>query len=147
MRHIIILMILATLSTPGILITDKPEEICVRKLVSPRYPPLARQARLQGNVQLNVTLNEQGVPSELTLIDGPPLLVRAASDAVMNWQFCSRGVEPLNGRMLSIVVSFRLEGKQSDGWSPTEVRLLSPFNLEIITSPPQEPGPDVIPKT
>src|SRR6266403_3088117 len=131
MRFSIFPAILATSIVLIVLGGEKPGEICVQRLVSPRYPPIARQARLQGSVQLDIKLDKDGVPSEVTLVGGPPILGRAASDAVRKWQFCGRGVESLNGQMLSIMVSFRLEGKKSDEWSITETRMLSPFNMEI----------------
>jgi len=69
---------------------QEPGGVCIQRLVSPRYPPLARQALLQGTVKLNMRLDRGGVPSEISVIEGPPLLAQAASDAFRDWRFCSR---------------------------------------------------------
>jgi protein TonB len=55
--------------------------------VPPVYPPLARQARIQGNVVLHVIIGPDGRVKEITLISGHPLLVQAAIDAVRQWRY------------------------------------------------------------
>ena len=54
---------------------------------NPVYPPLARQARIQGKVQLHAIIDKQGRVSELQVVSGHPLLVKAALDAVQNWRY------------------------------------------------------------
>jgi protein TonB len=54
---------------------------------SPIYPPLARQARIQGSVLLHAVLDKDGRVSELQVISGHPLLVQAALDAVKQWRY------------------------------------------------------------
>ena len=49
------------------------------------YPPLARQARIQGPVKFAVSVAE-GKPS-ITLISGHPVLVNAAKQALQKWSF------------------------------------------------------------
>jgi TonB family protein len=53
--------------------------------VPPVYPPLARQARIQGVVRFNVIIGKDGRVSQIVLISGHPLLVTAAQDAVKQW--------------------------------------------------------------
>ncbi len=53
--------------------------------VEPVYPPLARQARIQGTVRFNVVIDKEGRVQNLTLISGHPLLVASAKDAVQQW--------------------------------------------------------------
>jgi TonB family protein len=57
------------------------------KKVSPIYPPLARQTRIQGVVKLHAIIGEDGSVSQLELISGHPLLVQAALDAVKEWVY------------------------------------------------------------
>ena len=77
----------------------------------PIYPVLARQARMQGVVLLHAVVNKNGNVAELQVISGPPLLVRAALDAVRQWRY-----QPtlLNGEPVevetTITVSFVLGG-------------------------------------
>jgi protein TonB len=54
---------------------------------NPVYPPLARQARIQGKVQLHAIIDKDGRVSQLEVISGHPLLVKAALDAVQNWRY------------------------------------------------------------
>jgi len=55
--------------------------------VHPEYPPLARQARVQGQVQIDAILDEQGNVVEMKVVSGPPLLYQAAVDALRKWKY------------------------------------------------------------
>lgn len=55
--------------------------------VQPIYPPLARQSRIEGSVVLHAVINKDGEVSELQVLSGHPLLVRAALDAVRQWRY------------------------------------------------------------
>ena len=55
--------------------------------VQPLYPPLARQARIQGAVQLRAIISKTGTIERLTVESGPPMLVKAAIDAVQQWRY------------------------------------------------------------
>jgi TonB family protein len=53
----------------------------------PFYPPLARAARIQGQVILHFTVNERGDTSDVEAVTGPPMLQRAAIEGVQSWKF------------------------------------------------------------
>ncbi|MBZ5698225.1 MAG: energy transducer TonB [Acidobacteriia bacterium] len=53
----------------------------------PVYPPLARQARIQGSVILHAIIDKDGKVAELQVVSGHPLLVQAALDAVKQWLY------------------------------------------------------------
>jgi len=53
----------------------------------PVYPPLARQARIQGNVVLHAIIDKDGKVAQLEVVSGHPLLVQAALDAVKQWRY------------------------------------------------------------
>lgn len=53
----------------------------------PLYPPLARQARIQGSVVLHAIIDKDGRVAQLEVISGHPLLVQAALDAVKQWRY------------------------------------------------------------
>ncbi len=55
--------------------------------VDPIYPPLARQARIQGTVTLNVVISKDGAVETVSVAQGHPLLVQAAIDAVKQWVY------------------------------------------------------------
>jgi TonB family protein len=55
--------------------------------VDPVYPPLARQARMEGVVRYMATIDKQGRVTHLQLLSGHPLLVPAATEAVRQWVY------------------------------------------------------------
>ncbi len=79
--------------------------------VVPTYPPLAKSARIQGQVLLQAVISKQGVIENLRALSGPPMLVEAAVEAVRQWRY-----RPyiLNGEPIEvetqITVNFSLGG-------------------------------------
>jgi protein TonB len=57
------------------------------KRVQPAYPPLARQARIQGTVVLQAQISKTGDIENLQLISGHPMLAPAAIEAVKQWKY------------------------------------------------------------
>ena len=55
--------------------------------VLPSYPVSARIVRLEGNVVLDATIGEDGIPREIKRISGSPVLAQAATDAVRQWRY------------------------------------------------------------
>jgi TonB family protein len=81
--------------------------------VDPVYPPLAKQARIQGTVRFSAIIGGDGTVLSLKLVSGHPLLVGSARQAVMQWLY-----EPtlLNGQAVEVValieVAFSLAGAE-----------------------------------
>jgi protein TonB len=79
--------------------------------VQPVYPPLARTARIQGTVVLSAVISKTGTIEGLKVLQGPPMLVNAAMEAVKQWKY-----QPylLNGEPVevdtTITVNFSLAG-------------------------------------
>jgi TonB family protein len=71
----------------------------IRK-VTPLYPPLAKQARIQGVVRFTALISAEGNVISLQLVEGHPLLVESAQDAVRQWQY-----KPtlLNGNTVEVI--------------------------------------------
>lgn len=55
--------------------------------VEPSYPPLARAARVQGDVVLTAVISVNGDIENLQLVSGHPMLVPAAITAVKQWRY------------------------------------------------------------
>jgi TonB family protein len=55
--------------------------------VQPDYPPMARQARIQGAVVMKAVINQTGDVESVELLSGHPMLVQAALDAVKQWKY------------------------------------------------------------
>jgi periplasmic protein TonB len=53
----------------------------------PVYPPLAKQARIQGVVKLHALISKEGTIEDLKVISGHPLLVPSALEAVKQWVY------------------------------------------------------------
>jgi len=79
--------------------------------VQPNYPPLARQARIQGQVVIAALIGKDGSIQNLRVVSGHPMLTGAALDAVRQWKY-----KPyfLNGEPVEvdtqIMVNFTLAG-------------------------------------
>jgi len=57
------------------------------KKVQPQYPPLARQARIQGSVLLRALISKTGKIENLEVVSGHPMLTSPAIQAVKQWQY------------------------------------------------------------
>jgi TonB family protein len=55
--------------------------------VAAKYPPEARENRIEGVVHLKATVATDGTVKELEAISGQPLLVKAAMEAVRQWRY------------------------------------------------------------
>lgn len=55
--------------------------------VQPDYPPLARQARIQGAVVLQAVISREGMIENLQALSGHPMLVPSALTAVRQWRY------------------------------------------------------------
>jgi TonB family protein len=64
------------------------------KLFPPKYPPLARQARIMGDVKIHLAIRRDGSVISMELISGHPMLAPAAIDSARKSEFecrnCSR---------------------------------------------------------
>ncbi|MFN7957055.1 MAG: energy transducer TonB [Holophagaceae bacterium] len=82
--------------------------LAVLRQVDPVYPGFARQARIQGPVVLMMTVDEQGRPIQVQVLEGHVVFHEAARQAALQWRF-----EParLNGQ--PVAAAFRLTLKFS----------------------------------
>lgn len=55
--------------------------------VQPVYPALARQARIQGAVELRAIIGKTGAIENLVVVRGHPMLAPAAVEAVKQWRY------------------------------------------------------------
>jgi periplasmic protein TonB len=55
--------------------------------VQPIYPPLARQARVQGTVELRAIISKTGTIENLVVVSGHQMLSTAAIEAVKQWRY------------------------------------------------------------
>src|SRR5277367_2123946 len=53
----------------------------------PTYPPIARAARIEGEVKVAFVLNEKGEVESVEVKSGHPMLKNATADIVKSWKF------------------------------------------------------------
>jgi protein TonB len=76
--------------------------------VNPSYPSLARNAHIEGTVVLHAVIGRNGTVQSVTAVQGHPLLIPAAMDAVKRWLY-----KPyyLNGEPVAaqteVIINFR----------------------------------------
>jgi len=92
----------------------RPSEVPALEPISavrPVYPPLAKTADVQGKVVLRVTVGEDGSVSDIKVVSGHPLLVKAALVAVQRWRYA-----PMNKPVLTdVTLDFTLpKGDRAD---------------------------------
>ena len=99
----------APLNTKPLRLSHLEEGRLLQK-IQPIYPPIAKQLRIQGDVQLTALIARDGSIEGLKVISGHPMLIPAALQAVSQWRY-----KPyiLNGSPTevetTIKVTFRLE--------------------------------------
>lgn len=59
----------------------------VSRSVTPSYPLLARQMKVEGSVILMAMISRDGTIQELRVLSGPPILASSAREAVKQWHF------------------------------------------------------------
>jgi TonB family protein len=72
---------------PQALVPAEVMEKLVTHRVDPDYPLEARQAKLQGVIELDVVVGRDGSVSEVRARNGPAVLAQAAMDAMRWWRF------------------------------------------------------------
>lgn len=95
------------------------------------YPPLARQARIAGDVVLFAKVDSTGqVIGWPELSSGHPLLVQPAIENLRTWRF-----QPDGKPELKVTYHFRVDGPPTD-YPSTSCEFDLPDSATIITSPP-----------
>jgi TonB family protein len=93
---------------------DSAPAIILGKLPAPIYPPLARTARVIGDVQINLSINADGTIKSATIATGHPLLVQAALDSVKQSRFDCRGCIEGSSNSEIVTYSFRMSAREPD---------------------------------
>jgi protein TonB len=53
----------------------------------PEYPPVARQLKMEGSVDVEAEISEEGTVLDVRIVTGNPVLTKAAVQAVRKWRF------------------------------------------------------------
>ena len=108
------------------------DKAVVVHLESPQYPEIARQAQIQGTVNVRVAFGRTGRVLTAGSDDaGHPILRREAEENAKKWTFAS-GHEGT----LMISYEFRLEEPKVKSFSPTLVSFDLPGSVLIVSHAP-----------
>ncbi len=55
--------------------------------VAPEYPPFAKQLKIEGTVELEALVAENGTVEQVNILSGNSALTKAAADALKKWKF------------------------------------------------------------
>jgi periplasmic protein TonB len=80
--------------------------------VNPVYPALAQQTRQSGTVVVDAVIDEKGNVVKARAVSGPPLLIQAALNAVLQWKY-----QPtiLNGEPVSVELQVQVHFNWGSG--------------------------------
>jgi len=94
MKHLWCLIALITLLAAIAVAQDAPKKItraaalgAVTTKVQPDYPPVARQLKIQGTVELEAVVSESGDVTKVEIVSGNPVLTASSVQAVKKWKF------------------------------------------------------------
>ena len=89
---------------------SRVEPARLMKQTIPIYPPMARTARVEGAVILEADITESGALENVNVIEGHPMLIDAAIDAIRRWRYAPAR---LNGKptrsSVRVTVNFHLK--------------------------------------
>ncbi len=72
---------------PRAVVSEGVQQALLVHRVEPVYPLLARQIHLEGTVQLHAIIGRDGTVRSLEVLNGHPILARAAREAVSEWRY------------------------------------------------------------
>lgn len=98
-----------------------------------RYPPLARQAQIQGTVEIRCVLDSSGSVTAANVLSGHELLRKAAQENALQWKF-KRFSEKGSDQYFDLKYVFLLEGEHHDAFQATFI--FEPPDVAKIVAPP-----------
>src|SRR3974377_1821518 len=81
------LIVSVFLIVSGTVVGQSPPEPTLMSAGLPRYPPIARLAKIQGEVKIDFNLNSNGEVIRATAVSGHPMLKPAAAETGKTWGF------------------------------------------------------------
>jgi len=111
------------------------EHLCVRDILVPQYPLLARLAKVQGSVSLELEVENDGKIVSAKGSGPDRLLVEEAENNVRQWSFAPSTAKESARRHHTIIYVYRLEGQPVDYNPVPTVWLHLPDRVEIVTRP------------
>lgn len=83
----------ALFGSEAVKIAKATAEAAVTSKALPVYPVIAKQMRIEGDVELRAVVNDSGTVQNIEVVAGNPILARAAVEALNKWRFNSGKIE------------------------------------------------------
>src|SRR5262249_25824298 len=99
-----------------------------------KYPPIARVARVQGDVVVSFRRTPEGKTTDAEAVSGPPLLRATAAERGKSWRFDQRA--EFAGEAVQVPFPFRLNPPKDgydDGQPATRVELDGTDGVQVIS--------------
>jgi len=111
-------------------------DVFIDSLHMPCYPPLARQAKVEGRATVKIQTDNDGAVTSAEAVEGNPLLKNASLANVRTWKFAAWLGQSLSGVKTTVIFEYKLEGEP--GFDRCAARVIfDSFNkVEIIAQPP-----------
>jgi TonB family protein len=109
---------------------DSQQAITVVSTTPPKYPPIARAARVEGTVLVEVIIDADGKPISSKTKEGHVLLKQDAEKTALEWKFNPSSRED-NWRKVEIAFVYSLKAKDATA-SENEARFIPPGRFEFI---------------
>ena len=87
-------------------VAQEIQNLRIVEQVEPAYPELAKLSHTEGAVMLHAFIGRDGNVAKVDVISGPPLLTRAAQDAVKQWKYKPTQV---NGQSVEVTTQVRVQ--------------------------------------
>lgn len=112
---------------------------CVKHLVAPGYPRLARISQMQGSVVVDLEIAPNGSVASVKASGAHKVLQEASAENIRQWIFCSTDTSEAS-RHLTLTYFYSLDGDKRYYDPPPHVVLDLPHRIEI-KSHPYDPQP------
>lgn len=121
-------LILCWLLLIGSLFANGSEAPSVKAAVAPEYPPLAVAGRVSGVVTVTVVTDDSGAVTRADVVQGHPMLRKAALDAAQKWRFNV-------GSPATISLKFDFAVLPEKAAQESEITFLPPDEIEVRKRP------------
>ena len=129
-----VLLALTVLSASNFCLGE--QRVVVKDVVVPAYPPLAKTAKLEGSVPVEIEINADGKVISAKGKGGDPILQRAAEENIRLWTFQPSEDHTQNPVKHTIIFDYKIVGKRVAIPSCPAVLLHLPDRVEISAQPP-----------
>jgi TonB family protein len=123
-------MLQAILSALILLASPTDEPITVTYIESIAYPAVARDAQVQGVVEIDAIISPDGVVLSASANSGHPALKHAAEENIRRWKFAPASAK----RTLSIIYEFSLQEPRLPYGSETKNYFDLPSKVRVVTN-------------